>query len=639
MTQGFSADKARVFNQLIQDGLSEDAALAQAGISGADVGNYELNQEGQLGPIVIGFEKQPGVNNATNNAEAQAFVSSVNDAGPVNFNDSGPANFNDTGVSASSVRSANSTTTSTNGGGVTIRVANEGTPTPESIAFQTQQNATYSDIKSISRQLGAPQFGGNPNLTQEERNALQAQRAALYQQYNQEGVASTNALAPSAPAGSVTVPNTTTDTETTEFTTASFNNPISGADDQQLQQQEIASTQAPVPESELVLEPTAPGEDDLVLLNTGENLGAADAEGFVVDPATGLNILPEEVPVGETDNQLVNLNTGENLTVDQFGFAESNTGLNVLPEDQPAGEIDGYLTELTPEGDQVFNPEEAGIVQEQASAEFNARQRARQQQSISSQRKQVNNGDWRVRLRLAPQSKYLYKAPQPGILQPLDVTDGVIFPYTPTITTNYRANYTPYDLTHSNYKGYWYSSSAVEPITITGMFTAQDTAEANYLLAVIHFFRSATKMFYGQDAERGAPPPVCYLSGHGEYQFNEHSCLIQNFNYTLPADVDYVRAGSPGNTGVNLTTRRDRQTVATNGIFGSLNRLAAAFLTKGAIPGPPAPPTLGLNRPTYVPTRMEITIQLLPIQSRQQVSTQFSVKEFANGNLLRGGFW
>jgi hypothetical protein len=337
---------------------------------------------------------------------------------------------------------------------------------------------------------------------------------------------------------------------------------------------------------------------------------------------------------------IIRLNDGVNLGVpDQDGFVQSSTGLNILPEDQLPGEADGYLTEFSADGDRVLNPEEVTIAQEQAGAEFNARQRARQQQVIASQRKQVNNGDWRVRLRLAPQSKYLYNAPQPGILQPLTVTDGVIFPYTPTISTSYKANYSTYDLTHSNYKGYFYQNSAVDPITITGTFTAQDTTEANYLLAVIHFFRSATKMFYGQDAERGAPPPITYLSGLGEYQFNEHPCLIQNFNYTLPADVDYIRAGSPGNIGTNLTTNRSRQSVATNGVFGSLNRLAAAFLTKGAIPGAPAPATLGLNRPTYVPTKMEITVTLLPTQSRQQVSKQFSVKEFANGNLIKGGFW
>jgi len=32
-------------------------------------------------------------------------------------------------------------------------------------------------------------------------------------------------------------------------------------------------------------------------------------------------------------------------------------------------------------------------------------------------------------------------------------------------------------------------------------------------------------------------------------------------------------------------------------------------------------------------------VQLLPIQTRSQQSQQFSVKAFANGNLLKGGFW
>jgi hypothetical protein len=355
-----------------------------------------------------------------------------------------------------------------------------------------------------------------------------------------------------------------------------------------------------------------------------------------------IGVPPGADPEVTTESEgIIRLNDGANLGVpDEFGFVvDPVTGLNILPEDQEPGLPDGYLTELSADGDRVLNPEQVTVAQEQASAEFTARQKARQQQAIASQRRQVNNGDWRVRIRLAPQSKYLYNAPQPGILQPLTVTDGVIFPYTPTISTAYKANYAPYDLTHSNYKGYFYQSSSVEPITVTGMFTAQDTAEANYLLAVITFFKSATKMFYGQDAERGAPPPLVYLTGLGEYQFNEHPCLIQNFTYTLPAEVDYIRSGSPGNIGTNLTTNRDRQSVATNGVFGSLNRLAAAFLTKGAIPNTPAPPTLGLNRPTYVPTKMEITVTMLPTQSRQQVSKQFSVKEFANGNLIKGGFW
>ena len=64
--------------------------------------------------------------------------------------------------------------------------------------------------------------------------------------------------------------------------------------------------------------------------------------------------------------------------------------------------------------------------------------------------------DWRVRLSLAPNAKYLYKADNPGILKPLQATNGVIFPYTPTVSAVYAANYDASELVHSNYKIYNY---------------------------------------------------------------------------------------------------------------------------------------------------------------------------------------
>ena len=266
---------------------------------------------------------------------------------------------------------------------------------------------------------------------------------------------------------------------------------------------------------------------------------------------------------------------------------------------------------------------------------------ARQQQTVRDQRQnRAQAGDWRVRLRLAPQSNYLYNDPQCGpVLWPLRNTDGVIFPYTPKIDTAYKAEYDPYNLTHSNYRGYFYKGSYVDAININALFTAQDTAEANYLLATIHFFRSATKMFYGQDAQRGSPPPLVYLSGLGDYQFAEHPCVISQFNYNLPADVDYIRAQSSGTNGTNLQIQRDRQTVAGNPLSYALQRLATVGLTKGALPIRLPAPTLGLDNPTYVPTKIDIQLTLFPMQSREQVSKQFSLKNFANGNLLKGGFW
>ena len=249
------------------------------------------------------------------------------------------------------------------------------------------------------------------------------------------------------------------------------------------------------------------------------------------------------------------------------------------------------------------------------------------------------NTDWRVVLRLAPGANYLYAAPDAGLLQPLKTTNGVVFPYTPSITTAYKANYSEYNLMHSNYRGYFYQNSYTDTVQLNATFTAQSTADAAYVLAVIHFFRSVTKMFYGQDAQRGSPPPLVYLSGLGDYQFNNHPCLVSQFNYSLPADVDYISSGSPNNLGLNLQPLQNLYSTTLNAVAPTVTRLATAFLPRGAENERPAPLQALLNNPTYVPSKIDIQLSLFPVQSRSAVSKQFSLKNFANGNLLKGGFW
>ena len=266
--------------------------------------------------------------------------------------------------------------------------------------------------------------------------------------------------------------------------------------------------------------------------------------------------------------------------------------------------------------------------------------KAKAQATFAARYNQAASGDWRVRLQLGPAADYLYKDPNPGILAPLFNTDGIIFPYMPSIETSYAANYDKYDLTHSNYRGYFYKGSNVNDVNIRATFTAQDTQEANYLLAVIHFFRSATKMFYGQDGYRGAPPPLVFLTGLGDFQFKNHPCLIASFNYSLPNDVDYIRAMAPNNYG-NLFSQRDRTGSANPLGLGStatrllnaglgLNTTSSGYLNNNVN---------NINGGTYVPTKMEINVTLLPTNTRSQVSQQFSVKDFANGKLIKGGFW
>jgi hypothetical protein len=277
--------------------------------------------------------------------------------------------------------------------------------------------------------------------------------------------------------------------------------------------------------------------------------------------------------------------------------------------------------------------------------------RAQNASTLQTRLNQPSAADWRVRLQLAPGATYLYKAQTPGILAPLYATDGVIFPYTPTISTSYNAKYDPYDLVHSNYRGYFYKSSQVETISIKGVFTAQDSREAAYLLAVIHFFRSVTKMFYGQDQEAGTPPPLVFLSGLGKYQFNNHSCVVSQFSYNLPNDVDYIRADGFNNIGLNMENRRNQSSGPGPGgslgtVMSVINRLTKSGFENGSLSNVPSPGQVNQNvtnqsaiNSTYVPTKMEIDISLYPMQTRDQVSKLFSLKSYANGSLLQGGFW
>jgi len=281
----------------------------------------------------------------------------------------------------------------------------------------------------------------------------------------------------------------------------------------------------------------------------------------------------------------------------------------------------------------VFDPTgNQGAPQGISTALNNTRSTATKDDSVNFKQKP----DWRARLSLAPNSNYLYNVPkgQAGILAPLQGTDGVIFPYTPAISVTYSAGYDPSELIHSNYKVYQYKGSSVDAVSITADFTAQDTPEANYLLAVIHFFRSVTKMFYGQDQNpnNGVPPPLCYLSGFGAYTFDAHPLVVTNFTYSTPTEVDYIRAGSQTNQpGVNVA----QQNTVVNSFVPSVVRKAMSGLAP-KVPNFSTQNTLINSDATYVPTKIQLQITCIPIVTRNDISNKFSLKEYATGALLRG---
>lgn len=267
---------------------------------------------------------------------------------------------------------------------------------------------------------------------------------------------------------------------------------------------------------------------------------------------------------------------------------------------------------------------------------------ARSRAVAQTQRNARQQDDWRIRLQLAQQANYLYNTAKEGdLLYPLKGTNGVIFPYTPQINISYRANYDPSDLTHTNYKQYFYKNSSVEEIQITADFTAQDTTEALYMLAVIHFFKSVTKMFYGKDADprAGTPPPLCYLLGYGQYQFSDHPIVLTSFQYNLPRDVDYIRAGSTTQwAGQNVSAYAAKDTGSAAGLVAKIRALASRVPIGGISKDPTWNP-LSNSAATYVPTKIELSLNALPIVTRADISNNFSLEKYASGELLKRGIW
>ena len=155
------------------------------------------------------------------------------------------------------------------------------------------------------------------------------------------------------------------------------------------------------------------------------------------------------------------------------------------------------------------------------------------------------NKDNRVRIKaMSSNADEIYGTTPDTPMFLLRETDGVFFPYTPSIDFSHRAEYSTMAPTHANTSYYTYNHTPAVQISITGQFSAQNLAEAKYTLAAMHFFRTVTKMHFGtKEAEEGTaglPPPVLILSGYGDFMFNDLKVIIQEFKMDLPNNVDYI---------------------------------------------------------------------------------------------------
>tara|TARA_B100000902_G_C27301787_1_gene913256 strand:- start:1268 stop:2095 length:828 start_codon:yes stop_codon:yes gene_type:complete len=205
--------------------------------------------------------------------------------------------------------------------------------------------------------------------------------------------------------------------------------------------------------------------------------------------------------------------------------------------------------------------------------------------------------DWRVRISV-PDISTFRSSP---ILAPLAQTaNNVVFPLVPNITFQHTANYNLSAPTHSNYPFPIYESSSVEPFVIAGEFPVQTEDDGRYWIAAVHFFKSVTKMAFGETSNKGSPPPLVKVNGYGQYVLNNVPCVVQNFNYSLENGVDYIRVP------------------IRNSFTGTQNTQSA-------------------EEYSWVPTLSTMSVTLQPTYSRIKAAS-FSLDKFVNGDLKNEGF-
>jgi len=160
-----------------------------------------------------------------------------------------------------------------------------------------------------------------------------------------------------------------------------------------------------------------------------------------------------------------------------------------------------------------------------------------------------NTADNRVRLR-AMQPDQVYGPNDPSnLLKIMYETNGLLFPYTPTIDWTQSVDYATTSLTHTNQDYKIYKSTPSTQFRLTGDFTISNYREGQYMLAVIHFLRTVSKMYFGKTNKTpGMPPPVLLFSGYGEYMFNDLPVILTDHGYSLGKDAHYIDIETAGGT-------------------------------------------------------------------------------------------
>jgi len=234
----------------------------------------------------------------------------------------------------------------------------------------------------------------------------------------------------------------------------------------------------------------------------------------------------------------------------------------------------------------------------------------------------------RARLRAKPDAVDIVYGS--GLINPLRATNGMLWPYTPTITYQQDVTYTNIDLVHVNQEMYAYTRTNATKLQVDGQFTVQNQTEGVYALACIHFLQTVTKMYFGQnDGNAGTPPPVLLFDAYGDYMFNKLPVIVTSFLVTMPNDVDYVpvdqgylstAAQGTNGTGSSSVARTPSQSPV------NIAALTGTNLTSG-------------SGYVWLPALFNINVSMTVQNTPSTLRTKFNLDAFRSGSLMQGGGW
>lgn len=228
-----------------------------------------------------------------------------------------------------------------------------------------------------------------------------------------------------------------------------------------------------------------------------------------------------------------------------------------------------------------------------------------------------------------------------GLLKPLAQTEGLIWPYTPTISYNHNIAYQTVATVHANQDFHIYTNTPAVELQVNGDFSVQNQREGQYALAAIHFLRTMAKMNFGDnDKDAGTPPPVLLFDAYGPFVFKDLPVIVKSFQVEFPESVDYVEVFAEG---LNREVIPGRQRLvlrqAIPEVPESANGPGNAAIPEVVLPGTPdivqtSPQTYSV----WLPSVFKISANLVVQHTTKTLRSRFELPKFIDGNVSQKDF-